>query len=166
MSQIVTLEKPRTLQFEIFRFNPEEPEVEPRMQIFELAEQPFMTLYIALNRIREEIDPSLQFDFACRSAICGSCGMMVNGRPRLACNTLTKDLPEQIRLRPLPVFKLIGDLSAEPCSRVHGHGNMVPRHGRASGGLDPRERALRPDTTGRTHGCGPRAGDLRGRAMY
>ena len=80
MSQIVTLEKPRTLQFEIFRFNPEEPEVEPRMQIFELAEQPFMTLYIALNRIREEIDPSLQFDFACRSAICGSCGMMVNGR--------------------------------------------------------------------------------------
>ena len=125
MSQIVTLEKPRTLQFEIFRFNPEEPEVEPRMQIFELAEQPFMTLYIALNRIREEIDPSLQFDFACRSAICGSCGMMVNGRPRLACNTLTKDLPEQIRLRPLPVFKLIGDLSVDTGTWFRGMAEQV-----------------------------------------
>ncbi len=72
-----------------------------------------MTLYIALNQIREEQDPSLQFDFACRSAVCGSCGMLVNGRPRLACSTLTRDLPETIRLNPLPVFKLVGDLSVD-----------------------------------------------------
>jgi fumarate reductase iron-sulfur subunit len=72
-----------------------------------------MTLYIALNKIREEHDAGLQFDFACRSAICGSCAMMVNGRPALACRTLTTDLPEKIQLYPLPVFKLIGDLSVD-----------------------------------------------------
>jgi fumarate reductase iron-sulfur subunit len=101
------------LRFEIFRFNPEDPESQPHTQTFELDELPYMSLYTALNRIRETQDPGLQFDFSCRSAICGSCGMIVNGRPALACRTLTSDLPGTIRLYPLPVFKLIGDLSVD-----------------------------------------------------
>ena len=103
----------RRLRFEIFRFNPEDPASEPHLQSFELDETPYMTLFIALNRIRETLDPGLQFDFACRSAICGSCGMLVNGRPALGCRTQTADLPAVIRLHPLPVFKLIGDLSVD-----------------------------------------------------
>ena len=103
----------RRLQFEIFRYNPEDPDSVPHTDNFELDEAPFMTLYIALNQIREQFDGGLQFDFACRSAICGSCAMMVNGRPALACRTLTSDLPEKIVLYPLPVFKLIGDLSVD-----------------------------------------------------
>ena len=124
-TETITLETPRKLCFEIFRFNPEDPASEPRLQRFELDEQPFMTLYIALNRIREEQDPSLQFDFACRSAICGSCGMLVNGRPRLACNTLTRDLDATIRLEPLPVFKLIGDLSVDTGTWFRGMAEQV-----------------------------------------
>ncbi len=112
-AQIVELETSRTLTFEIFRYDPEDPESEPHMETFELSEEPYMTLYTALNRIREELDPSLQFDFACRSAICGSCGMLVNGRPALACKTLTKELPDTIKLQPLPVFKIVGDLSVD-----------------------------------------------------
>ena len=104
---------PRRLRFEIFRYNPEDPDRGPHMQAFELEETPYMSLFIALNQIREQQDPGLQFDFACRSAICGSCGMMVNGRPALGCRTLTSDLPDVIRLHPLPVFKLIGDLSVD-----------------------------------------------------
>jgi len=104
---------PRRLHFEIFRYNPEDSGSVPHMQTFELDEAPYMSLFIALNQIRETQDPSLQFDFACRSAICGSCGMMVNGRPALGCRTLTSDLPRTIRLHPLPVFKLIGDLSVD-----------------------------------------------------
>ena len=104
---------PRRLRFEIFRFNPEDSESTPHTDVFEIDETPYMSLYIALNQIRETQDPGLQFDFACRSAICGSCGMLVNGRPALACRTLTADLPETISLYPLPVFKLIGDLSVD-----------------------------------------------------
>jgi fumarate reductase iron-sulfur subunit len=105
--------KLRRLQFEIFRYNPQDPDSKPHMQEFELDELPYMSLFMALNAIREKQDPSLQFDFACRSAICGSCGMMVNGRPALGCRTQTSALPERIRLHPLPVFKLVGDLSVD-----------------------------------------------------
>ncbi len=80
----------RTLNFSIFRFNPATPEIKPRMQDFQLDETPNMTVFIALNRLREEQDPSLMFDFVCRAAICGSCAMLINGRPRLACKTLTR----------------------------------------------------------------------------
>ena len=103
----------RRLKFEIFRYNPEDENSMPHTDVFELDETPSMTLYIALSQIRERQDPGLQFDFACRSAICGSCGMMVNGRPALACRTLTADLPEKIQLYPLPAFRLIGDLSVD-----------------------------------------------------
>ena len=103
----------RKLTFEIFRYNPQDPDTAPHMQRYELDDAPHQTLYLALNRIREQLDPSLQFDFACRSAVCGSCGMMVNGRPVLACRTLTADLSDTIRLHPLPVFKLVGDLSVD-----------------------------------------------------
>lgn len=108
-----TNDKTRRLQFEIFRYNPQDENSTPHMDAFEIDETPFMTLFIALNQIREKQDPGLQFDFACRSAICGSCAMMVNGRPALACRTLTADLPEKIQLHPLPTFKLIGDLSVD-----------------------------------------------------
>lgn len=106
-------DKARRLRFEIFRFNPEDAESKPHIDNFEIDERPYMTLYMALNEIRETQDSGLQFDFACRSAICGSCGMLVNGRPALGCRTLTADLPETIRLHPLPAFKLIGDLSVD-----------------------------------------------------
>lgn len=103
----------RLLQFEIFRYNPEDKESAPHMQTFVMEETTNMTLFIALNRLREEQDPGLIFDFCCRAGICGACAMVINGRPGLACQTKTKDLPETITLMPLPVFKLIGDLSVD-----------------------------------------------------
>jgi succinate dehydrogenase iron-sulfur subunit len=101
----------RILQFDILRYNPQDPGAVPRMQTYELEEADGMTLFIALNEIREKQDPSLQFDFVCRAGICGSCGMMINGRPDLACRTVTKTLGTRTTLAPLPVFELIGDLS-------------------------------------------------------
>lgn len=103
----------RSLTFEVFRYNPNEPNVKPKMQSYALDETEGMTVFVALNRIREEQDPSLMFDFVCRAAICGSCAMLINGKPKLACRTLTKDLPGRVILMPLPVFKLVGDLSVD-----------------------------------------------------
>lgn len=103
----------RELTFEVFRYNPQKPEIEPYIQTYKLKETTGMTIFVALNMIREEQDPSLMFDFVCRAAICGSCAMIINGRPRLACKTLTNTLPAKIKLFPLPVFKLIGDLSVD-----------------------------------------------------
>lgn len=103
----------RQLTISVFRYNPNLPGDKPRMQDYKLEEQKGMSMFVALTKIREELDPSLMFDFVCRAAICGSCAMMINGKPSLACKTLTKDLPSKITLMPLPVFKLIGDLSVD-----------------------------------------------------
>jgi len=99
------------IRLHILRYNPQQPDDAPHMQTYEIEQTHGMTLFMALNEVREQLDPSLQFDFVCRAGICGSCGMMVNGRPTLACRTLTRDTGPDITLAPLPVFELIGDLS-------------------------------------------------------
>ena len=103
----------REITFSIFRFNPNIPGDKPRMQEYKLEEQDGMSMFVALNLIRENLDPTLMFDFVCRAAICGSCAMLINGRPRLACKTLAKNMPSRITMMPLPVFKLIGDLCVD-----------------------------------------------------
>jgi len=103
--------KNRILKISILRFDPHDPEDFPHMETFEVEEAAGMTLFVALNEIREHHDNSLKFDFVCRAGICGSCSMLVNGTPTLACRTLTKKLDEHFTLAPLPLFELIGDLS-------------------------------------------------------
>jgi len=120
MSQIPVQQLGRTLQISILRHNPRDPNSEPHLQTFQVEEADAMTLFIALTEIRERQDPSLQFDFVCRAGICGSCGMIINGRPGLACRTLTKDLPDRITLAPLPAFELIGDLSVNTGKWMRG----------------------------------------------
>lgn len=102
----------RTLKFHIFKYDPQAEGDVPKMVTHELKEIPGMTIFIALNEIRERFDRSLQFDFVCRAGICGSCGMIINGKADLACRTLTSKFKSgEITLLPLPVFELIGDLS-------------------------------------------------------
>jgi len=101
----------QTLRLHVLRHNPADPASVPHLQTFELEQSDGMTLFMALGEIREKQDPSLQFDFVCRAGICGSCAMVVNGRPTLACRTLTRDVGPEVTLAPLPFFELIGDLS-------------------------------------------------------
>ncbi|WP_207061622.1 fumarate reductase iron-sulfur subunit [Motiliproteus sp. SC1-56] len=104
----------RTLTLNIFRFDPRLEGDQPRMQRYQLPESDGMTLFIALNKLREEQDPSLKFDFVCRAGICGSCAMVINGKPGLTCRTLTTASPAgEFTLHPLPAFELIGDLSVD-----------------------------------------------------
>ncbi len=112
MSDIIQTSR-RQLRFHILRYNPQDKTSKPHMQTFELEEADGLTLFVALNEIREKVDASLCFDFVCRAGICGSCAMLVNGKPMLACRTLTQNLDEDITLTPLPVFKLIADLSVD-----------------------------------------------------
>ena len=104
----------RILTFKILKYNPQSAASKPHFAEYKIEELDSMTVFIALNTIRSEFDQSLCFDFVCRAGICGSCGMMINGRPRLACRTLTKEFESGvITLMPLPAFKLIKDLSVD-----------------------------------------------------
>lgn len=102
----------RKITIKALKYNPLSKISKPHFASYELEETSGMTLFVALTQIREKFDPDLSFDFVCRAGICGSCGMLVNGKPKLACRTLTKDYESGvIELMPLPVFSLIKDLS-------------------------------------------------------
>ncbi len=104
----------RKLKFHIFKYNPLDNKDKPKLETYELDETPGMTIFVALNFIRDKLDHTLQFDFVCRAGICGSCSMVINGIPTLACKTLTASYPTgEITLLPLPIFELIGDLSID-----------------------------------------------------
>jgi len=108
------------IRLEVVRYNPADPGSVPHTEAYEIEQAEGMTLFMALSEIRERIDPSLQFDFVCRAGICGSCAMVINGRPGLACRTLTRDVGPDVTLAPLPFFELIGDLSVDTGKWMRG----------------------------------------------
>ncbi len=138
---------PRRLTLNILRHNPADPSSVPHLQAFEIEEAEGMTLFIALNEIRTTQDPSLQFDFVCRAGICGSCAMLIDGRPNLACRTLTRDLGTSISLAPLPFFELIGDLSVNTGKWMRGTSERLQTwiHNDTPCSLDAREAPMAPE---------------------
>lgn len=99
------------LQLELEKFDPEQDSA-PRWQTYSLEMEENRTVLDALLQAWEQ-DPYLSFRRSCRSGICGSCAVAVNGTPRLACQTLIKDAagPERrVHLSPLPHFRRLKDL--------------------------------------------------------
>jgi succinate dehydrogenase / fumarate reductase iron-sulfur subunit len=78
----------------------------------DIEDEIYTTILDVLMRIQKEQDPSLAFRYACRVNMCGSCGMVINGRERLACKTNVSDLPKgrTISIRPLNHFPIVKDL--------------------------------------------------------
>ncbi|MFE6690338.1 succinate dehydrogenase iron-sulfur subunit [Streptomyces sp. NPDC057743] len=84
-----------TVTFRIRRFNPEVSE-EARWEDFQLEIDPKERVLDALHKIKWDLDGSLTFRRSCAHGICGSDAMRINGRNRLACKTLIKDInPEK-----------------------------------------------------------------------
>ena len=70
-----------------------------------------MVVLDALNYIKDELDGSLTYRWSCRMGVCGSCGMMVNGVPRLTCSTFLREFhPRPVLVEPLENFPVIRDL--------------------------------------------------------
>ncbi|MBL1065720.1 succinate dehydrogenase iron-sulfur subunit [Streptomyces sp. 7-21] len=82
-----------TVTFRIRRFNPE-VSAEATWQDFEIAIDPKERVLDALHHIKWELDGTLTFRRSCAHGICGSDAMRINGRNRLACKTLIKDIAE------------------------------------------------------------------------
>ena len=99
-----------TMKLEIFRYRPEK-ENEPTFQTYEV---PFLEDWVildAINYIKDEIDGTLSYRWSCQMGVCGSCGMMINGVPKLSCAVFLKDYyPDKIRVEPLTGFPVERDL--------------------------------------------------------
>ncbi len=96
--------------FRILRYDPAK-HAKPTYQEFTLPCDPMERILTALNRIKWEQDGSLSYRRSCGHAICGSCGMTIQGASRLACRTLVKDIAgDVITVEPLKGFAVVKDL--------------------------------------------------------
>lgn len=108
------------------RFNPESDRA-PRWQTYTLRVEPGMTVLDALHRIRETQDQTLCYRFSCRMGVCGSCAMLINGRPALACNTQVADVARStLAVAPLPNFDIIKDLVPDLAPMFQKHVSLRP----------------------------------------
>jgi len=100
----------RTITLEVFRYRPE-TEKEPVFQIYTVPFRDDWVVLDALNYLKDEVDGSISYRWSCRMGVCGSCGMMVNGTPKLTCAAFLKDYyPGPVRVEPLANFPVERDL--------------------------------------------------------
>ncbi|RMG74218.1 MAG: succinate dehydrogenase iron-sulfur subunit [Nitrospirae bacterium] len=99
----------RNLIFRIRRFEPEKDSA-PYWQSYHVQLEPTDRLLDGLIKIKDEQDGSLTFRRSCAHGICGSCAMKINGRNRLACQCIVKDLPDTVEIEPLEAYPVIKDL--------------------------------------------------------
>jgi succinate dehydrogenase / fumarate reductase iron-sulfur subunit len=115
-----------TVIFRVQRYVPEDGAgsrvVEYRVPVAE-----GMTVLDGLIHVKERLDGSLSWRASCRMGICGSCGMWINGRPRLACQTQVAELGTGVvQVRPLPNFPVIRDLVPDLGSMIEKHRGIRP----------------------------------------
>jgi succinate dehydrogenase iron-sulfur subunit len=109
----------KTITLEVFRYLPDQEE-EPRYQSYEIPFREDSVVLDGLNYIKDHLDGSLSYRYSCRMGVCGSCGMMVNGEPKLTCATFLKDYyPHAVRVEPLAHFPVIRDLVINLDDFVH-----------------------------------------------
>ena len=100
----------QTMTLEVLRYRPEHDQ-EPSFQTYEIEYREDWVVLDALNQIKDQIDGSLSYRWSCRMGVCGSCGMMINGDPKLSCAAFLKDYwPAPVRVEPLANFPIERDL--------------------------------------------------------
>jgi fumarate reductase iron-sulfur subunit len=89
---------------------------EGRFQTFSVPRRAHQTILDVVTEIQREHDATLSYRFACRVGMCGSCAMVVNGRPRWTCRTRVSEVAGEggaLRLEPLRNFTVLKDLAVE-----------------------------------------------------
>ncbi len=100
----------KVVVFYIRRYNPD-ISPKPYWQEFNVKVHHGMTVLDGLHQIKSEQDPTLAVRYSCRMGVCGSCGMLLNGKPSLACNTQILHIAtDRLTLASLPNFEIIKDL--------------------------------------------------------
>jgi fumarate reductase iron-sulfur subunit len=101
------------ITLQVTRYRPEQ-ETEPTIQEYEVPAPKEWVVLDGLNYVKDQLDGTLSYRWSCRMGICGSCGMTVNGEPKLTCATFLADYaPGPVRVEPLRNFPVIRDLVVE-----------------------------------------------------
>jgi fumarate reductase iron-sulfur subunit len=102
-----------TITMQVTRYRPEQ-DSGATMEEYQVPCPKDWVVLDGLNYIKDRIDGSLSFRWSCRMGVCGSCGMTVNGEPKLTCETfLTEYGSGPVRVEPLKNFPIVRDLVVE-----------------------------------------------------
>jgi succinate dehydrogenase / fumarate reductase iron-sulfur subunit len=110
----------------IYRWDPSKNE-NPKIDTFEvdLVSCGNKVLDI-LNKIKNEVDPTLTYRRSCAHGVCGSCAMNVDGVNTLSCMKSHKDINGDISIYPLPHLKVIKDLVADLSNLYRQYESIEP----------------------------------------
>ena len=98
------------ITLQVARYRPEQ-DAAPTFDEYEVPCPRDWVVLDALNHVKDQLDGTLSYRWSCRMGVCGSCGMTVNGEPKLTCATFLADYaPGPIRVEPLKNFPVIRDL--------------------------------------------------------
>ncbi|MFE3514833.1 succinate dehydrogenase iron-sulfur subunit [Streptomyces sp. NPDC059166] len=116
-----------TATFRIRRFNPEVSD-EVQWQDFQISIDPKERVLDALHKIKWELDGTLTFRRSCAHGICGSDAMRINGKNRLACKTLIKDInPEKpITVEAIKGLTVLKDLVVDMDPFFQAYRDVMP----------------------------------------
>jgi succinate dehydrogenase/fumarate reductase iron-sulfur protein len=93
---------------------------------FTVAAHAQQTVLDALFTIQGDDDPTLAFRCACRVGMCGSCGMVINGREGLACRTAVRPLGSRVHLAPMRHQAVVRDLVVDMASFFDAYAAVRP----------------------------------------
>lgn len=121
-----------TIKFSVLRYRPETDEA-PHFEVYDVPWLEDTSVLEGLNYIRDHFAPDLSFRSSCRMAICGSCAMVINNVPRLACKTFIRNLKDKgvITVEPLENFPVERDLVTDISDMIEKvesvHPYIVPK---------------------------------------
>ena len=98
----------KAVKIKVFRYDPD-IDKEPHYETYEIPYTEGWMVLDALNYIYENIDGTLAYRWACRAGQCGSCAVIINGKPKIACRT-TLEKEKSITITPLLQFPIVRDL--------------------------------------------------------
>lgn len=105
------LSPPKTVTLRIARINPSHDNEKQFME-FNIQYQKWTTVLEGILDVKKHFDHSVAVRYSCRQATCGSCGMIINGKPRLACFTKISELDSDVvTVEPMNNFPIIRDLA-------------------------------------------------------
>lgn len=99
----------RQIELEVLRYRPEMDD-KPFFQTYSVPCEEEWVVLDALNYVKDEMDRTLSYRWSCHMFVCGSCGMVINGEPKLACKAFLRDYQSKIRIEPLHNFPIERDL--------------------------------------------------------
>ena len=101
----------KTITLRIARFNPEH-DSDQKFMDFSVNVEKWTTVLEAILDVKKHFDHSVAVRYSCRQATCGSCGMVINGKPKLACFTKVSELnSDVVTVEPMHNFPIIRDLA-------------------------------------------------------